>query len=122
MALSLSDSFCVERHRADFLELITSEVDVVFANEAEACALFVATDLAHALAAFDEMGVLADLARLGLDWDGVPSRQSEQIERHRAAFEQLRDEGRVYRCWSTRSPRGATPWRRRVSVPSAPPR
>jgi sugar/nucleoside kinase (ribokinase family) len=59
VALSLSDSFCVERHRADFLELITSEVDVVFANEAEACALFVATDLAHALAAFDEMGVLA---------------------------------------------------------------
>lgn len=50
-----------------------------------------------------EMGVLADLARLGLDWDGVPSRQSEQIERHRAAFEQLRDEGRVYRCWCTRT-------------------
>ena len=59
VALSLSDSFCVERHRADFLDLVTSLVDVVFANEAEACALFRATDLAHALAAFDEAGVLA---------------------------------------------------------------
>jgi glutamyl-tRNA synthetase len=50
-----------------------------------------------------EAGVLADLARLGIDWDGVPSRQSEQIDRHRAAFEQLREEGRVYRCWCTRA-------------------
>jgi len=59
VALSLSDSFCVERHRRDFLDLVTSEVDVVFANEAEARALFAATDLAHALSAFDEAGVLA---------------------------------------------------------------
>ena len=59
VALSLSDSFCVERHRADFLELVTSHVDVVFANEAEARALFRSDDLSHALASFDEVGVLA---------------------------------------------------------------
>jgi sugar/nucleoside kinase (ribokinase family) len=34
VALSLSDSFCVERHRAGFLELI-KDVDIVFCNEAE---------------------------------------------------------------------------------------
>jgi sugar/nucleoside kinase (ribokinase family) len=59
VALSLSDSFCVDRHRRDFLELVTAEVDVVFANETEAKALFGVTDLAHALEAFEEVGVLA---------------------------------------------------------------
>ena len=59
VALSLSDSFCVERHRRDFLDLVTNEVDVVFANETEARALFSSPDLAGALSAFDEVGVLA---------------------------------------------------------------
>jgi len=39
VALTLSDSFCVARHRSDFLQLIDSGVDVLFANEAEARAL-----------------------------------------------------------------------------------
>lgn len=40
VALTLSDSFCVERHREDFLNLITHETDVLFANEAELKSLF----------------------------------------------------------------------------------
>jgi sugar/nucleoside kinase (ribokinase family) len=59
VALSLSDSFCVERHRRDFLDLVTNEVDVVFANEAEATALFATGSLSGALDAFAEAGVLA---------------------------------------------------------------
>ena len=59
VALSLSDSFCVERHRKDFLELVTHEVDVVFANEAEARALFLSSELGGAIREFDEAGVLA---------------------------------------------------------------
>jgi len=59
VALSLSDSFCVERHRKDFLDLVTHEVDVVFANEAEARALFRSQDLGGALDALAETGVLA---------------------------------------------------------------
>ncbi|MFD2467939.1 adenosine kinase [Amycolatopsis silviterrae] len=35
VALSLSDGFCVERHRAEFLDLVRSGVDVLFANEDE---------------------------------------------------------------------------------------
>lgn len=58
VALSLSDVFCVERHRHDFLDLVTNEVDVVFANEHEARALF-GRDLEGALGAFEEAGVLA---------------------------------------------------------------
>jgi sugar/nucleoside kinase (ribokinase family) len=40
VALTLSDSFCVERHRAAFRELVAADVDVLFANEAELLALY----------------------------------------------------------------------------------
>lgn len=40
VALSLSDAFCVERHRDDFLTFIKSNVDVLFANEEEIITLF----------------------------------------------------------------------------------
>lgn len=40
VALTLSDRFCVERHRADFMALVDDEVDILFANEAEICALY----------------------------------------------------------------------------------
>lgn len=40
VALTLSDSFCVERHRADFLELISGHVDILFANDAEIRSLY----------------------------------------------------------------------------------
>ncbi|MCC7078775.1 MAG: adenosine kinase [Acidimicrobiia bacterium] len=39
VALSLSDPFCVDRHREEFLTLI-EEVDILFANEAEITSLF----------------------------------------------------------------------------------
>jgi sugar/nucleoside kinase (ribokinase family) len=40
IALTLSDSFCVGRFRAEFLELFNTQVDILFANEEEALALF----------------------------------------------------------------------------------
>ncbi len=40
VALSLSDGFCVERHRESFLELVHGHVDVLFGNEAEIKALY----------------------------------------------------------------------------------
>ncbi|SEH27687.1 adenosine kinase [Magnetospirillum fulvum] len=40
VSLSLSDPFCVDRHRDAFLDLIANHVDVLFANEAELCALY----------------------------------------------------------------------------------
>lgn len=39
VALTLSDSFCVNRHRDDFKKLI-QHVDILFANESEICSLF----------------------------------------------------------------------------------
>ena len=40
IALSLSDLFCVERHRKDFLSLISEFIHIVFANEAELKSLY----------------------------------------------------------------------------------
>ena len=39
VALSLSDPFCVDRHRDDFRDLADRHVDILFANEAEVMAL-----------------------------------------------------------------------------------
>ena len=63
VALSLSDQFCVDRHRRDFLELVVNDVDVLLANEAEIMSLFQADSLAQAYAALDELGVLAAITR-----------------------------------------------------------
>ncbi len=45
VAFSLSDSFCVERNRADFADLVSSTVDILFANEAEILALYEEDDI-----------------------------------------------------------------------------
>lgn len=51
VALSLSDVFCVERNRADFLALLEGgAVDILFANEHEARALYETSDLESAVA------------------------------------------------------------------------
>ena len=63
VALSLSDSFCVDRHRKDFLDLVTNDVDVLLANEAEILSLFQVTDLQRAFDSLDELGVLSVITR-----------------------------------------------------------
>jgi glutamyl-tRNA synthetase len=45
---------------------------------------------------------LADLAALGLDWDGPVVRQSERFAVHRAEIDRLVAAGRVYECFCTR--------------------
>jgi len=49
VALTLSDPFCVERHRAAFLDLVAHHIDILFANEAEICALYRVSDFDAAL-------------------------------------------------------------------------
>src|SRR5690606_24558660 len=53
VALTLSDPFCVERHRDDFLPLVRDRVDILFANEVEACSLW----------GCDEVGAAVERAR-----------------------------------------------------------
>ncbi len=49
VALSLSDSFCVNRHRDSFKELISDHVDVLFANESEIQSLYEESDLSKSI-------------------------------------------------------------------------
>ncbi len=49
VALSLSDGFCVERHREEFRELVDNHVDLLFANEEEVMALYEADTFDAAL-------------------------------------------------------------------------
>ncbi len=49
VALTLSDPFCVDRHRDSFMHLISGHVDIVFANEAEIKSLFKVDDFDDAL-------------------------------------------------------------------------
>lgn len=59
VALTLSDSFCVDRYRDEFLGLIQNgTVDVVFANQHELKALYQTSDLQSAIAAFRSEKIL----------------------------------------------------------------
>ena len=49
VALSLSDGFCVDRHRDSFLELVNGHVDVLFANDVEIQSLYQTNDFDAAL-------------------------------------------------------------------------
>jgi adenosine kinase len=64
VALTLSDVFCVDRHRGEFLDLIRSgAVDVVFANERELHSLYETADFDAALAGLRQDARLAVITR-----------------------------------------------------------
>lgn len=50
LALTLSDSFCVDRWREEFLDLVHNRIDILFANEAEITSLYQVPDFETALA------------------------------------------------------------------------
>jgi sugar/nucleoside kinase (ribokinase family) len=63
VSLTLSDPFCVARHREAFLDLVEHHVDILFANEAEICALYEVADFDAALALVRGHCELAALTR-----------------------------------------------------------
>ncbi|WP_299685574.1 adenosine kinase [uncultured Tateyamaria sp.] len=66
--IAISDPFCVDRHRADFLDMIGNELDYVIGNEHEIASLFETDDLEAALAKTADMIPLVICTRSG---DGV---------------------------------------------------
>jgi len=66
VALSLSDSFCVQRHRAEFLELVQDHTDILFANEDEIKKLFEAASFKEALKSCTRYNNIFVLTRGGL--------------------------------------------------------
>jgi len=63
VALSLSDSFAVERHKESFLELVEKEIDLLFANESEILLLFGVDSFDKAAAAAADLDLVAALTR-----------------------------------------------------------
>jgi len=58
VSLTLSDGFCVDRHRDEWRELLVDRVDVVFGNAEEVCSLFEVDDLDRAIQALSsEVGL-----------------------------------------------------------------
>ena len=77
--LSLSDSFCVDRHRESFLELIDNYIDIVFCNETELLSLFKTDNFPNAK---DSLSGLCELAIITLGSKGslvVNKNKSEEI-------------------------------------------
>lgn len=82
VALTLSDPFCVERHRAEFLELLHGPVDIVFANVHEITSLFETQDFEVAVDAIRGMCEIAALTRSEL---GSLIATADAVERVAAA-------------------------------------
>lgn len=65
VALSLSDGFCVDRHRDEFLDLIRTRVDILFANESEITSLYQTASFEEAATRTQADTELAALTRSG---------------------------------------------------------
>ncbi len=63
VALSLSDSFCVERHQQQFMAAVQDGVDIVFADEDEIVALLQVEEFADVLDALDSFSNLFVMTR-----------------------------------------------------------
>jgi sugar/nucleoside kinase (ribokinase family) len=63
VSLTLSDSFCVDRHRADFRALVRDSVDLLFGNEEELLALYELDSFDAAVAALRDECEMAAVTR-----------------------------------------------------------
>ncbi len=64
VSITLSDPFCVDRYRGEFLELMRNgTVDIIFANEAELKSLYETSDMATALSMIKDDVTLAAITR-----------------------------------------------------------
>ncbi len=88
VALSLSDAFCVDRHRAMFHDFVRSHVDILFANETEICSLYKEEDFDRAAiraASEVKLAVLTRGAQGSLVFQGaervvVPAAHAEVVD------------------------------------------
>lgn len=86
--ISLSDPFCVDRHRADFRRLVREEMDYVIGNQHEWCSLYQTEDVDTALASARADCPLVVCTRSGADvvlirgdeWVEVPVRRVVPVD------------------------------------------
>ncbi len=63
VAMSLSDQFCVERHKPNFLELVKSKLDITFANEQEITSLIEAKNFEEVISFSKQLNKLMVITR-----------------------------------------------------------
>ena len=63
ISLTLSDKFCVERHRESFNELIEGSVDILFANEDEINSMFQVTNIEESITILKNKNLIAAITR-----------------------------------------------------------
>tara|TARA_B100000787_G_C16164057_1_gene282917 strand:+ start:82 stop:1011 length:930 start_codon:yes stop_codon:yes gene_type:complete len=63
VAMSLSDSFCVERHRPHFLEIVKNKIDITFANEQEIISLIEAKNFEEVVSFCQYLGKMIIITR-----------------------------------------------------------
>jgi len=63
VSLTLSDSFCVDRHRESFLHLVQNHVDILFANEEELLSLYQTRDFDEAISRLQADTAIAAVTR-----------------------------------------------------------
>ena len=85
VALTLSDSFCVERHRDAFIQLLDDHIDILFANESEARSLTLTDSFDDACAALVGRASVVVITRseagaVALTVDGVVSVPAVPVE------------------------------------------
>ena len=62
-AMSLSDQFCVERHKSNFLDLVKNKLDITFANEQEIRSLIDAKSFEDVIEFGKQLGKLLIITR-----------------------------------------------------------
>ena len=62
-AMSLSDLFCVERHKPHFLDLVKNKLDIIFANEQEALSLIDTKNFDEVVAFAKQLGKIIVITR-----------------------------------------------------------
>lgn len=78
VSLTLSDSFCVDRHRDDFRALVRDQVDILFGNENEVVSLYQVETLDEAL---DALRAECQLAVITVGPEGCVIVTNEGLER-----------------------------------------
>ena len=63
VAMSLSDLFCVERHKPHFLDLVKNKIDITFANEQEIMSLIDAKNFDEVLSFCKQLGKMIIITR-----------------------------------------------------------
>ena len=80
VALSLSDAFCVDRHRAAFRDLVSGHVDILFANETEITSLYETNTWEEAASRVRQDVALAVLTRGAAGSTAIRGNERVEIE------------------------------------------